>query len=61
MKEATRESSGKVFNAIIDVYPFLIGGSADVCKSTNAKINSSSAFSNNYPLGRNINFGIHLL
>ena len=58
MKEATRASSGKVLNAISDIYPFLIGGSADVCKSTNAKINSSSAFSNNYPLGRNINFGV---
>lgn len=58
MKEATRESSGKVLNAISDVYPFLIGGSADVSKSTNSKINSSSAFSNNYPLGRNIHFGI---
>lgn len=58
MKEATRQSSGKVINAISDIYPFLIGGSADVSKSTNAKINSSSAFSNNYPLGRNINFGV---
>lgn len=58
MKEATRASSGKVINAISDIYPFLIGGSADVAKSTNAKINSSSAFSNNFPLGRNINFGI---
>ncbi len=58
MKEATRESSGKVLNAISDVYPFLIGGSADVSKSTNSKINSSSAFSNSYPLGRNIHFGI---
>lgn len=58
MKEATRQSSGKVINAISDIYPFLIGGSADVSKSTNAKINSSSAFSNNFPLGRNINFGI---
>lgn len=58
MKEATRQSSGKVINAISDIYPFLIGGSADVSKSTNAKINSSSAFSNAYPLGRNINFGI---
>ena len=58
MKEATRQSSGKVINAISDIYPFLIGGSADVSKSTNAKINSSSAFSNNFPLGRNINFGV---
>lgn len=58
MKEATRASSGKVLNAISDIYPFLIGGSADVSKSTNSKINSSSAFSNNYPLGRNIHFGI---
>jgi len=58
MKEATRQSSGKVINAISDIFPFLIGGSADVSKSTNSKINSSSAFSNNYPLGRNINFGV---
>jgi len=58
MKEATRQSSGKVINAISDIYPFLIGGSADVSKSTNAKINSSSAFFNKFFLGRNINFGI---
>lgn len=58
MQEATRVASGKVLNAISDIYPFLIGGSADVSKSTNAKINSSSAFSNIYPLGRNIHFGV---
>lgn len=58
MKEATRQSSGKVLNAISDVHPFLIGGSADVAKSTNAKINSSGVFSNKFPLGRNINFGV---
>ncbi len=58
MKESPRESSGKVINAISDIYPFLIGGNADVGKSTNSKINSSGAFSNNYPLGRNINYGV---
>lgn len=58
MQEATRQSSGKAINAISDIYPFLIGGSADVSKSTNAKINNSGTFSNNFPLGKNINFGI---
>ena len=58
MKEATRESSGKVLNAISDIYPFLIGGSADVSKSTNSKINNSNAFLNSNPSGKNIHFGI---
>jgi len=58
MKEATRESSGKVLNAISDIYPFLIGGSADVSKSTHSKINNSNAFLNSNPSGKNIHFGI---
>ena len=48
--ESTRVTSGKVLNAIADSYPFIIGGSADVSKSTNAKLI-------NYP-NRNINFGV---
>ena len=58
MVESTRVASGKVINSISDVYPFLIGGSADVSNSTYAKIKSTGNFSNKYPLGRNINFGI---
>lgn len=58
MQEATRVASGKVINAISQGFPFLIGGSADVSKSTNAKINDSGDFTNSSPLGRNINFGV---
>jgi len=48
--EATRVTSGKIINAISDVYPFIIGGSADVSKSTYSKLEK-------YP-DRNINFGV---
>ena len=58
MIESTRVASGKVINSISEVFPFLIGGSADVSNSTYAKIKSTGNFSNKFPLGRNINFGI---
>lgn len=48
--ESTRVTSGKILNSIADIYPFLIGGSADVSKSTKAKII-------NYP-ERSIEFGV---
>lgn len=57
-KEMARSVSGKVLNFIAKDYPFLIGGSADVSKSTFARINDTDNFSSNTPLGRNINFGI---
>lgn len=40
--ESTRVTSGKIINAISDIYPFFIGGSCDVSKSTYAKINDNS-------------------
>ena len=57
-KDSTRSVSGKIINSIATTYPFLIGGSADVSKSTNARINDTLDFSANTPGGRNINFGI---
>jgi len=57
-KDATRNVSGKIINSIAINYPFLIGGSADVSKSTTARINDTLDFSTNTPGGRNINFGI---
>lgn len=57
-EEATRVSSGKILNSISDIYPFLIGGSADVNKSTYSKINNSCFFTNSTPTGKNICFGI---
>lgn len=56
--DATRSVSGKVLNSISQNYNFLLGGSADVSKSTTARINNTLDFSANTPSGRNINFGI---
>ncbi len=56
--DSTRNVSGKILNSIAKNYPFLIGGSADVSKSTNAKIIDTQDNSFLTPLGRNINFGI---
>lgn len=57
-KDATRNVSGKVINSIANTYPFIIGGSADVSKSTTARINDTLDFSASTPNGKNINFGI---
>ena len=57
-KDSTRNVSGSVLNSIAKYYPFLIGGSADVSKSTMARIKETEDNSIENPLGRNINFGI---
>ena len=57
-KDSTRNVSGYVLNSIAKYYPFLIGGSADVSKSTMAKIKETDDNDYGNPLGRNINFGI---
>lgn len=56
--EATRVSSGKIINAISKITPFFIGGSADVSKSTNARIKNTTDYGKEHREGRNINFGI---
>lgn len=58
VKDSTRNVSGKVINSLAKYYPFLIGGSADVSRSTMARINETSDNSYQTPLGRNINFGV---
>ena len=57
---ATRESSGKVLNAVAKNYPWLLGGSADLGTSTKTplKFESAGDFSAGEPAGRNLNFGI---
>jgi len=60
---ASRSASGKVINALSEVLPELIGGSADLAPSTLTWMNNSAAFS---PTGgspdcyegRNIHFGV---
>jgi transketolase len=57
---ATRESSGKVLNAIAQGHPWLIGGSADLAPSTRTRLTFGDAgdLEANTPGGRNLHFGI---
>jgi transketolase len=57
---ATRESSGKVLNAIAPRAPWLIGGSADLAPSTKTRLTFGDAgdLEANTPGGRNLHFGI---
>lgn len=56
---ATRESGGKVINALAKNIPWLIGGAADLAKSTKTtlKVEGAGDFSPDGP-GRNLHFGI---
>ncbi len=42
-EEGTRKSSGKVLEALIDILPELVGGSADLTPSNNTKTNNKKA------------------
>ena len=57
---ATRESSGKVLNAIAEHYPWLIGGAADLGTSTKTPLKFAAAgnFEADESGGRNLAFGI---
>ena len=57
---ATRESSGKVLNAIASHYPWLIGGSADLAPSTKTHLAFEGAgdLEIGTPGGRNMHFGV---
>jgi transketolase len=55
---ATRESSGKVENAIAKNVPWLLGGSADLAPSTKTLIAGSTDFEAGNYAGRNMHFGI---
>ena len=57
---ATRESSGKVLNALAQNVPWLIGGSADLAKSNKTNLVFAGAgefFAGEYA-GRNLHFGV---
>ncbi len=58
--DATRNSSGKVLNAIAANVPFMIGGSADLAPSTKSKLTfeGAGAFLSGQFAGRNLHFGI---
>ena len=55
---ATRQSNGKVLNAIAEKIPWLIGGAADLTPSTKTDIKNSASFSKKNREGRNFHFGI---
>lgn len=55
---ATRDSSGKVLNALSKNLPWLIGGSADLAPSTKTLLGNKEAFSSNNYGGNNLHFGI---
>lgn len=55
---ATRDSSGKVLNALALKLPELLGGSADLAPSTKTWINGQSDFQKDSPEGRNFHFGV---
>jgi len=57
---ATRDSSGKVLNALAQNIPWLIGGSADLATSnkTNLKFEGAGDFQAGSYAGRNLHFGV---
>jgi transketolase len=57
---ATRESSGKVLNALAQNIPWLMGGSADLATSnkTTLKFEGAGDFQANDYAGRNLHFGV---
>lgn len=54
---ATRQASAKVFAALAEVLPNMIGGSADLVESTFIDFKNSGSL-HDTPTGRNIHFGI---
>lgn len=57
---ASRDSSGKVLNAIAPLYPWLIGGSADLAPSTKTRLTFEAAgdLEAKTTGGRNLHFGV---
>jgi transketolase len=57
---ATRDSSGKMLNAVAKNVPWLIGGAADLAPSTKTRLTFEGAgdFQAESPAGRNLHFGI---
>jgi transketolase len=57
---ASRDSSGKVENAIAKRVPWLVGGAADLAPSTKTRLTFEGAgdFQKDTPAGRNLHFGV---
>lgn len=57
-EESTRVTSGKILTSIVNKYPSVIGGSADLFTPTNTYIEQVGNFTGQTPLGKNIFFGV---
>jgi transketolase len=55
---ATRDSSGKVLNAVAKNVLWLLGGAADLDPSTKTKLSDTTSFEKGSYAGRNFHFGI---
>ena len=55
---ASRDSSGKVLNAIVPKLPWLVGGSADLAPSTKTDIKGMPSFEPDNYGGQNFHFGV---
>lgn len=55
---ATRDSGGKVMNAIGSRVPWLMGGAADLAPSTKTLLKDAGDFETNQFSGRNLHFGV---
>jgi transketolase len=55
---ATRDSGGKVLNALAAKIPYLLGGAADLSPSTKTNLTAEKSFEADNYSGRNFHFGI---
>lgn len=55
---ATRQTSGDIINKLKDIYPNMIGGSADLAPSNKTEMKNEGFFSVEDRAGRNIHFGV---
>jgi transketolase len=55
---ASRDSSGKVLNALAQKIPWLVGGAADLSPSTKTDIKNAASFAAFHYDGRNFHFGV---
>jgi transketolase len=55
---ATRDSSGKVLNALAQRIPYLLGGAADLSPSTKTDLKGLPSFEPGHYDGRNFHFGV---
>ena len=58
---ATRSSSGDVLNAVAELVPNLIGGSADLAPSTKTLMKNRGSFTTEDKTGSNLHFGVREL